>query len=1097
MPKYLGHPIYQIAEIFMEKPTQLLFDILPKRLFYLLIGWIMFATGTANAQSQVSGRVTEQGNAQGIIGATVQVKGTSRGTITDLDGKYTIDVPGPEAVLVFSYIGFVPQETVVANRSVIDVVLAASTEELTEVIVTALGVERETKALGYAVQAVDGAQLTEARESNVINSLSGRVAGVQITNSSSGIGGSTRVTIRGESSLNISANQPLFVVDGIPISNNIVGSSGSGGQEVDYGNAAGEINPDDIASMSILKGPAAAALYGSRAANGAILITTKSGKGQQGLGVTINSNVTFDRPLVLPDWQNKYGQGNNGLFSFEDGSGAGTADGVDESWGPALDQGLTVPQFDSPRDVAGYRGGDLNAPEGSTILPTPWVSQPNNINDFFQTGVTFSNNVSIASNNEKSNLRFSWTNLDQKGIVPNTDLKRNSLALSGGFNLTDKLTVNASANYIRSNSGNRPSISYGTESLMYLWIWYGRQVNTGSLRDYWMRGMEGRQQFNYNYNYHDNPYFNAYENTNGQDKDRLFGNVQVSYKFTDNLTLMLRTGLDYYDELRERKRAFSTQRFPRGNYREDAIYFSEMNSDFLLTYSKTDNPTWSYTVSLGGNQMSQLNRFSQTVAPELLIPEIYNFTNTAVNLQVSQSKSEKRINSLYGYAQMGYKNVLFLDLTGRNDWSSTLPISNNSYFYPSATLSAVISDMTTLPELFSFVKVRAAYAEVGNDTDPYSLSNVFNTEVAWGSIQAKSESSRLTNADLKPERTASYEVGTDIRLLSGRLGLDVTYYDNRTRNQIIPIELDVATGYASRIINAGEIQNNGLEVILSGTPLQRPNGLNWNVMVNFTRNRSKVLELTDGLEIYSLTGRNGATIQARVGERMGNIYGASFQRVEDESSPYYGQIIHNSTGYPLTGSELDLQGNYNPDWMLGVQNSFSYKNFSLGFLFDGRYGGTVVSMTKTIGSTSGQLAETLYGRENGYDLSQEGNGIVSPGVIRNADGSFTPNTIKLSSRDWHNRYYERSNVEAAKYDASFIKLREVTFGYSLPQSLLSRIPLSDVKVSVVARNLALWTENPHFDPETLSMSGGTLQPGIENMAFPSTRNIGFNLNLKF
>ena len=1097
MPKYLGHPIYQIAEISMEKPTQLLFDILPKRLFYLLIGWIMFATGTANAQSQVSGRVTEQGNAQGIIGATVQVKGTSRGTITDLDGKYTIDVPGPEAVLVFSYIGFVPQETVVANRSVIDVVLAASTEELTEVIVTALGVERETKALGYAVQAVDGAQLTEARESNVINSLSGRVAGVQITNSSSGIGGSTRVTIRGESSLNISANQPLFVVDGIPISNNIVGSSGSGGQEVDYGNAAGEINPDDIASMSILKGPAAAALYGSRAANGAILITTKSGKGQQGLGVTINSNVTFDRPLVLPDWQNKYGQGNNGLFSFEDGSGAGTADGVDESWGPALDQGLTVPQFDSPRDVAGYRGGDLNAPEGSTILPTPWVSQPNNINDFFQTGVTFSNNVSIASNNEKSNLRFSWTNLDQKGIVPNTDLKRNSLALSGGFNLTDKLTVNASANYIRSNSGNRPSISYGTESLMYLWIWYGRQVNTGSLRDYWMRGMEGRQQFNYNYNYHDNPYFNAYENTNGQDKDRLFGNVQVSYKFTDNLTLMLRTGLDYYDELRERKRAFSTQRFPRGNYREDAIYFSEMNSDFLLTYSKTDNPTWSYTVSLGGNQMSQLNRFSQTVAPELLIPEIYNFTNTAVNLQVSQSKSEKRINSLYGYAQMGYKNVLFLDLTGRNDWSSTLPISNNSYFYPSATLSAVISDMTTLPELFSFVKVRAAYAEVGNDTDPYSLSNVFNTEVAWGSIQAKSESSRLTNADLKPERTASYEVGTDIRLLSGRLGLDVTYYDNRTRNQIIPIELDVATGYASRIINAGEIQNNGLEVILSGTPLQRPNGLNWNVMVNFTRNRSKVLELTDGLEIYSLTGRNGATIQARVGERMGNIYGASFQRVEDESSPYHGQIIHNSTGYPLTGSDLKLQGNYNPDWMVGIQNSFSYKSLSLGFLFDGRYGGTVVSMTKTIGSTSGQLAETIYGRENGYDLSQEGNGIVSPGVIRNADGSFTPNTIKLSSRDWHNRYYERSNVEAAKYDASFIKLREVTLGYSLPQSLLSRLPLNAVKVSVVARNLALWTENPHFDPETLSMSGGTLQPGIENMAFPSTRNIGFNLNLKF
>jgi outer membrane receptor protein involved in Fe transport len=711
--------------------------------------------------------------------------------------------------------------------------------------------------------------------------------------------------------------------------------------------------------------------------------------------------------------------------------------------------------------------------------------------------VTFSNNVSLAAQNENSNIRVSWTNLDQKGIVPNTDLSRNTMAVNGGINVTEKLTVNTAVNYQRSKSGNRPSISYGTESLMYLWIWYGRQINTASLRDYWMRGLEGRQQFNYNYNYHDNPYFNAFENTNGQNKDRLFGNVQATYQFTDNLSLMVRTGLDFYNELRDRRRAFSTQRFPFGNYREDAVFFSEMNTDFLLTYSMTDNEIWSYTISLGGNQMKQENRYTQTVAPQLLIPEIYNFTNTAVNLQVIQNRSEKRINSLYGYAQLGYKNVLFLDITGRNDWSSTLPIANNSYFYPSATLSAIVSDMVELPTLFSFVKLRAAYAEVGNDTDPYSLSNVFNPEVAWGSIQTKSESSRLTNADLKPERTASYEIGTDIRLLNGRVGLDVTYYDNRTKNQIIPIELDISTGYSSRIINAGEIQNNGLEVILSGSPFQNPTGLSWDIGLNFTRNRSKVIELTEGLDIYSLTGRNGATIQARVGERMGNIYGAGFQRVEDENSEYFGQIIHNTSGTPLTGSELVLQGNYNPDWMLGVQNTLRFKGVSLGILFDGRYGGTVVSMTKTIGSTSGQLEETLLGRDNGYDLSIEGNGILSPGVIRNEDGSFTPNTIKISSRNWHNRYYERSNVEAAKYDASFIKLREVTLGYTIPSSLWARLPVREVKVSAVARNLVLWTENPHFDPETMSMSGGTFQPGIENMAFPSTRSIGFNVSLKF
>ena len=1045
-------------------------------------------------QTRVTGKVSDVNN-EPLPGATVLVKGTSRGTVTDVDGSYTIQAGGGET-LVFSFVGFETKEFAVGASSIINITLSEGVA-LNEIVVTALGVERETKALGYSVQAVDGSQFTEARETNVINSLSGRVAGVQITNSSSGIGGSTRVTIRGESSLNINANQPLFVVDGVPISNNIVGSSGRGNQETDYGNAAGEINPDDVASMTVLKGPAAAALYGSRAANGAILITTKSGKGKKGLGVTINSNTTFDTILRLPQWQDKYGQGNNGQFSFVNGAGSGVADGVDESWGPELDKGTLIPQFDSPRSVPGFRGGDLNAPAGSTITPTPWVSQPNNINDFFQTGVTLSNNFALEGANEKSNIRLSWTNLDQKGTIPNTDLKRNTIAMNGGINVTDKLTVNSAINYQRTESGNRPSISYGTESLMYLWIWYGRQVNTRSLRNYWMPGLEGIQQYNYNYNYHDNPYFNVYENTNGQAKDRIFGNIMATYKFSPKLTLMVRTGLDTYNELRDRKRAFSTQRFPKGSYREDDLFFSEQNSDFLLTYSETTKPTWSYSVAVGGNAMRQDNRYVETVAPQLLIPGIYNFTNTAVNLQVNQFTSEKRINSLYGFGQIGYKNVLFLDVTGRNDWSSTLPVSNNSYFYPSATLSAVVSDMITMPKVISFLKLRGAYAEVGNDTDPYALSNVYNTAVAWGSIQAKAESNRLSNADLKPERTASFETGIDVRFMDGRIGLDFTYFDNRTRNQIIPIELDIATGYASRIINAGQIQNKGIEVVLSGNPVRSANGFNWNFMANFTRTRGYVLELTEGLTTYTLTGRNGANIQARIGERMGNIYGAGFARVEDPASPYFGQIIHNTSGTPITSPTLVNQGNYNPDWMLGLQNNFSYKGISLGFLFDYRHGGIVVSRTKTIGSTSGQLAETLLGRENGYDLTQPGNGIISEGVIRNADGSFTPNTIKITSRNWHNRYYERNNVEAAKYDATFLKLREVTIGYTIPKSILGKMPIQDVKISLVARNLALWTENPHFDPETMAMGGGTLIPGVEDMAFPSTRNIGFNLNVKF
>ncbi|WP_209328967.1 SusC/RagA family TonB-linked outer membrane protein [Lunatimonas salinarum] len=1068
------------------------------RIFLLGLFFTLIANVDLYAQSRmVSGKITESSSGDPVLGASVLIKGTTRGTVSNLDGNYELEVPGSDAVLVISYIGFSTQEITVGNQSQINVSLEFSSEDLNEVVVTALGVERETKALGYSVQAVDGDRFTEARETNVVNSLSGRVAGVQVTNSSSGIGGSARVTIRGESSLNINANQPLFVVDGVPISNSIVGASGSGTLEVDYGNAAGEINPDDIASVSVLKGPAAAALYGSRAANGAILITTKSGKNKKGLGITINSNTTFESPLSMPQWQNKYGQGNNGLFSFVNGRGGGLADGVDESWGPAMDEGLSIPQFDSPRNAAGFRGGDLNAPAGSTINPTPWVAQPNNINDFFQTGVTLSNNVAIAAGSDKSNFRFSWTNLDQTGIVPNTDLRRNTIAMNGMTQITDKLTLNTAINYQNSLSSNRPSISYGTESLMYLWIWYGRQVNTRSLRDYWMPGLEGVQQFNYNYNYHDNPYFTVYENTNGQSKDRVFGNVMANYQFTDKLSLMVRTGLDLFNDLRDRRRAFSTQRFPRGAYREDMVYFSERNSDFLLTYSETGKSNWTYTVSLGGNQMVQENRFQQTVAPQLLIPNIYNFTNTAVNLQVNQFRSEKRINSLYGFGQIGYKNVLFLDVTGRNDWSSTLPVNSNSYFYPSVTMSAVVSDMIEMPAAFSFFKLRGAFAEVGNDTDPYSLTNVFNPEVAWGSTQVKSESNRLTNANLKPERTASYEVGTDIRFLKGRLGLDVTYYDNRTRNQIIPIELDISTGYASRIINAGEIQNNGLEVMVNGTPIQKANGITWNVSANFTRNRSRVLELTEGLDIYSMVGRNGANIQARVGERMGNIYGRGFERVEDPNSPYFGQIIHNTSGTPLTGAAVKLWGNYNPDWMLGIQNTLNYKRFYLGFLFDIRYGGIVVSRTKTIGSTAGQLAETLLGRENGYDLTQEGNGIISPGVIRTADGSFIPNDRKISSRDWHNRYYERSNVEAAMYDASFVKLREVTLGVNIPAAAMGRLPFQEARLSLVGRNLFLWTENPHFDPETMAMSGGTLIPGVEDMAFPSTRSIGFNLNLKF
>jgi TonB-linked SusC/RagA family outer membrane protein len=790
---------------------------------------------------------------------------------------------------------------------------------------------------------------------------------------------------------------------------------------------------------------------------------------------------------MLPDWQNQYGQGNNQQFAFVDGSGSGIADGVDESWGPRLDTGLLIPQFDSPR-ADGTRGGDTFI-SNSPITPTPWVSNPDNTKDFFETGITLTNSIAVSKAGENGNMRVSFQNLDQEGTLPNTDLQRNSLNFSGSLNLTDKVTVNANMNYIKTDSGNRPSVSYGTESIMYLFIWYGRQLNTANLRDYWQPGLEGRQQFNYNYNYHDNPYFTMYENTNSQDKDRVFGNLSLTYDISDNWKLLLRSGRDFYRELRERKRAFSTQRFPFGTYQEDNIFFEESNTDFLLSYDKTFNDKWNVNLSAGGNQLRQRQDFNKSVAPQLINPEVYSFNNSRQAVQVAENNYEKHINSLYGFARFAYDDKLFLDLTGRNDWSSTLPEDNNSYFYPSATLSAVMSDIFQMPDWVSFAKFRAAYAEVGNDTDPFRLRSFYANENPFdGSTPILTESSLIPNADLKPEITASTEFGLDLRFFQSRVNLDLTYYDSTTRNQIINIDTDIASGYSSQLINAGEVRNYGFEAIANFVPILT-NNFKWNTIFNFATNRSEVKDL--GGVNFTLTSRNGAFIQAREGESISAIYGRGFQRVEDPNSEFFGQKIVNAQGIPIRTDDLVYQGDYAPDFTLGIQNTFKYKNVDLGFLIDTRQGGIVVSRTKTIGSTSGQLMETLEGRENGIVAA----GVVNTGTSDNP--IYVPNTTNVDARTYNNRFYERDNVEAAKYDASYTKLREVTLGYSFPQKVVERLPISSARFSITGRNLLLWTENPHFDPEVVGVSGGTLQPGIENMSYPSTRLFTFNLQVSF
>lgn len=1089
---------------------------------------LLLSAVVSYAQLTVTGKVTSGEDGLPLPGVNILLKGTAIGTISDSNGDYVINVTSSQDVLVFSFVGYIAQEVPVEGRSNISVALTTDARQLSEVVVTALGLEREKRDLGYAVQEIDGDDMTKARETNIGNALAGKVAGVTVVGNPSGIGGSARITIRGERSLNINKNQPLFIVDGVPITNEVFGSSGRSNQDIDYGNGAGIVNPDDVESLTVLKGASATALYGSRGQNGVIIIKTKSGKGSRGVGVSVNSTVSFENPLRLPKYQNVYGQGLNGEFEFRDGNGGGMRDGVDEAWGPKI-EGQLIRQFDSPTSN-GYRGGDvgnLNSQIGpfdlskqlaerGEITPTPFIAYPDNVKDFFEQGLTYTQNVAVTGANEYGDIRTSYTYMDQKGIVPNTGINRHTVSVSSGYKLTDRLNVRSSINYIKSLSNNRPNLSYGTENLMYLFnCWFQPNHNISSLRNYWQPGREGLNQFNFNYNYHDNPYFNVYENTNGQEVDRLYGNVSVNYKFTDWLNLMMRVGTDYSDEFRDRRRAYSSQRYPLGSYREEQIFLQETNADFLLSFNKDLNEDLSLSVSAGGNAMRRRYNLSDISAPQLTVPGIYSLNNSRVALDYYSFQSEKRINSLYSFAQVGFRNYLFLELTARNDWSSTLPSDNWSYFYPSVSASAVLSDMLNISSgPLSFAKLRVGYAGVGNDTDPYQLISTYSAQTPAQGLPTSSESAVIQNANLKPEQSRSIEAGFDVRFLRDRIGLDVTFYRTRSKNQILNVPLSTTTGYTAQVINAGLIENKGVEMMMNLIPV-KSNNFEWTMNVNFSANRSKVIDLYEdpqtGQEIknYVLANRY-ISVEARVGERMGDMYGIAFRRVSaDPSSEFYdptgqyvGQIIYTSAGKPMPTSQTVKLGNYNPDWLAGIYNTFNFKGISLGFLFDIRYGGTIYSHTQTVGREGGRIIETLEGRANGYDLTQPGNGVIGEGVVAVTDGEgnvtgFTPNTTKLSAREWHTSLtLGRTLLESMMYDASFVKLREVKLGYTLPAKLVKNLPLRDVNISFVGRNLFLWTDVPHVDPETASTAGGTIIPGVESVALPSTRSYGFNLSFK-
>jgi TonB-linked SusC/RagA family outer membrane protein len=1014
----------------------------------IAIGFLPFLSRAQEAL--VKGRVIDAATQKAIEGANIVVQNTKIGVSTAADGSFTIQ-SRKGTILIVSFTGY-EQELITVKGNFLDIALNASSREMQDVVVTALGIKKEKRAVGYSVQEVKGDALTQARETNLVNALAGKVAGVNVVNGSNSIGGSSRIVIRGETSL-AGTNQPLFVVDGVPISNNV-----STARSVDYGNAAGEINPDDIETISVLKGPTAAALYGSRAGNGVVLITTKKGKAGQGLGVSVNSTASLETVMLLPKYQNSYGAGTGGAYHIGDGG---------RSWGPPLD------------------GRDMQVPSNKEYPPTKgetikWVPYPNNVKEFYQDGHTLTNNVAIASGNDKGNFRLSYTNLDQTGLVPNTKQKRDNIALNAGYKMTDKLTVNTAVEYIETNSPNRTVIGYGNQSPVYTWIWEGRQVRTDKMRDYWFKGYEGTKPFTYNYKFNDNPYFGAYQNLNGLKKSRWVGNVSLNYQFTPELSLMLRTGLDQSNERHDTRRSVGTNSYQQGMYALDEITYLERNSDFLLSYQKELNRDWSFKISAGGNQMRQNQGSLSTTAGQLNIPGLYNLGNSAIPLVSSQVDSKYAINSLYGYGQIIYKNAIFLDVTSRNDWSSSLPKANNSYFYPSVSLSGVFSDFMHLPSnsAFSYGKVRASWAQVGNDTRPYSLRNVFGYGTAWSSNQTVSEPSTIANANLLPEILTTYELGTELRFFKNRIGIDFTYYNTTSKNQIINLAIDPTTGYNSHSVNAGEIQSHGYEVMLNIIPV-KTRSFQWDLNLNWAANRAYVKKLADGLDTYSLPSTE-LNVEARIGGRMGDMYGSKYMR--DPS----GNIIYLS-GLPRMDPTERKLGNYNPDWTAGISNSFNYKGIIASFLIDWHYGGAFYPYMYTRGNQAGQLIESLQGRENG---------IVGKGVMLDPGGSgkYVANTVKVTSETYWGGYF---NGESGTFKGTWVKLREAKVGYAIPKKWLKRFPFKDISALLVGRNLLLWTKIPQVDPDTSAMSGDRVVPGAENMSLPSSRSFGFNLNFKF
>jgi TonB-linked SusC/RagA family outer membrane protein len=1048
------------------------------RRVFAIGAFLLVPTWLSAQESRVAGQVMADDTGRPLAGVQIMVKGTTVGTLTDGSGNYTVRIPTGANTLVFSFIGFRTVEREITDP-VLNVTLTREAIGLEGITVTALGITREKRSLGYSVQNVSAEQISDVPKLNIVDAMQGHVAGVKIT-SSNNPGGSSRIVIRGASSIT-GNNQPLFIVDGVPIDNtarsNAGGSNATGGG-YDYGNNAADIDPNLIESISVLKGPNAAALYGSRAANGAVVITTKRGHAGGGLGITATVGTTFETPLKLPSYQNLYGQGFGGEFSWVDGAYGGVNDGADESWGPKLD-GRLICQYNSPG-----AGTD-------NCQPTPWVPRPNNVRDFFDTGVTTNATVALARSDERSNVRLSATSMQMAGMYPSNRIERLSASLAGGVKVTDRLSADGTINYMQNEARNRPGTGYSGNNVMQQFVWFGRQVDINELRNNYAcapndpRGpcQQGNEWYNWNYSYHDNPFSIARENSNRDVTDRVIGHLALSYALTDWLSGTVKSGTDYFDE--KRKRQYAWGHFgggnPKGAFADETLWNRETNTEVLFTGMRGLSEDLILTMNAGANRRDEEYKLNHVSVTELSVPGIYTLANAGVVPTTLDFTSQRRVNSVYGAANLNFRNYLSVDVTGRNDWSSTLPEGNNSYFYPSVSSAFVFTDAFGLDlPLLSSGKVRASWTRVGNDADPYQTSGVLAAGTQWGGIPAFSIPNTIPNVDLKPEETTAWEVGADLGFLNERVGFVATYYDNTTVNQIMGVQISRASGFTNQVLNAGEVRNWGTELLLTANPVRLDNSFRWDMTLNWAKNNSEVVDLYGDLQTLVLGTYWSLNIEARKGEPYGVMFGNGYLR--DEAT---GKIMVNDVGRPIRDTNRKVLGNYNPDWTGGLLNRFSYRNVDLSVLFDMQQGGDVFSVTNYFGNYAGVLTSSLEGREN--DLCDPG---VLVDGIRQSDGQ--PNTTRICPETYFGGLY--GNHESAIFDASYVKLRELKVGYTLPQAFMSRIGFSSANVAVVGRNLFLWSDTPHIDPET-AFSAGNVQ-GIEFGQFPSARSVGFTVTVR-